>query len=110
MVAAFLAAGVIAGVLVAFARLVFDHVVDEESFRARVLVLGAGNRAMSLARLRRRSDQRGYRVMGYLAVEGDAVAVVHLQRGLFEKGASAHGHLEISDGKHVSRYRCRPHQ
>ena len=70
-----LVAGIIAGSMVSFARLVFEKVVDEDSFKTRVLVLGAGNRAMSLARLRRRSDQRGYRVVGYIPVEGDAVAV-----------------------------------
>ena len=70
-----LTAGLIAGTFVSLARLVFERLVDEDLFKARVLVLGAGNRAMSLARLRRRSDQRGYRVVGYLAVEGDAVAV-----------------------------------
>ena len=68
-------AGVFAGMLLAVARFIFEHVVDEERFKSRVLVLGAGNRAMSLARLRRRSDQRGYRVAGYIAMDGDAVAV-----------------------------------
>ena len=70
-----LTAGIFSGVLVGFARFVFEHVVDEERFKNLVLVLGAGNRAMSLARLRRRSDQRGYRVHGYIPMTGDAVAV-----------------------------------
>ena len=69
------ASGLVSGVLLSFARFVFEHVVDEERFKSLVLVLGAGNRAMSLARLRRRSDQRGYRVHGYIAMQGDAVAV-----------------------------------
>jgi hypothetical protein len=42
-----LTAGVFAGIVIGFARFVFEHVVDEERFKNRVLVLGAGNRAMS---------------------------------------------------------------
>ncbi len=68
-------AGLLSLVLIAGVRLAFEHLVDEEGFKSRVLVLGAGQRAMSLARLRRRSDQRGYHVHGYLRVEGDTVTV-----------------------------------
>ncbi len=49
----------------------FDTLVDEDIFKRRVLVYGAGRRAGSIARLRRRSDRRGFVVVGYLPAEGD---------------------------------------
>lgn len=53
------------------ARVVFDTLVDEEIFKRRVLVYGSGRRAVSIARLRRRSDRRGFAVVGYVPAEGD---------------------------------------
>ena len=59
-----LAASVPIGVLLlAVARLSFIRLVDDEIFRRRVLVWGAGDRAASLLKLRRRSDQRGFRII-----------------------------------------------
>ena len=52
-------------------RIVFDTLVDEDVFKRRVLVYGAGRRAGSIARLRRRSDRRGFVVVGYVPAEGD---------------------------------------
>jgi sugar transferase (PEP-CTERM system associated) len=46
--------------------------LDEEIFRRRVLVYGAGERASSILQLRRRSDQRGFRIVGFLPAEGDS--------------------------------------
>lgn len=54
-------------------RLMFDRVVDENLFKRRVLVFGAGARARSLLELRRRSDQRGFRIVGFVPTEGDSV-------------------------------------
>ena len=54
-----------------FVRIIFDTVVDEEIFKRRILVYGAGRRAGSIARLRRRSDRRGFTVVGYVRAEGD---------------------------------------
>ena len=45
---------------VAVVRIAFDFIVDEDVFKRRVLVYGAGRRAASIARLRRRSDRRGF--------------------------------------------------
>ena len=54
-------------------RYVFMRLVDEEFFKRRVLVWGAGQRAGSIGqRLRRRTDQRGFRVVGYVRAPGDA--------------------------------------
>ncbi|MFC4313332.1 TIGR03013 family XrtA/PEP-CTERM system glycosyltransferase [Steroidobacter flavus] len=53
------------------ARIVFDTLVDEDLFKRRVLVYGSGRRGASIARLRRRSDRRGFVVVGYVPAEGD---------------------------------------
>jgi sugar transferase (PEP-CTERM system associated) len=55
-------------------RLLFEHIVDQDLFKRRVLVYGAGRRATSLLDLRRRSDQRGFRLMGFIATEGDELS------------------------------------
>ena len=65
----------IAVVLLAGTRLLFERVVDQETFRRRVLVFGAGRRAASLLELRRRSDTRGFRIIGFVASEGDPSSV-----------------------------------
>jgi sugar transferase (PEP-CTERM system associated) len=57
-------------VLIGTTRLLFNRVVDEEVFKRRVLVYGAGKRAASVSQLRRRTDQRGFFVVGYVATEG----------------------------------------
>lgn len=56
----------------ALGRYVFLRLVDEEMFKRRVLVWGAGKRAASIgARLRRRADQRGFGIVGYVPAPGD---------------------------------------
>ena len=62
-------------VAVSTSRFVFSHFVDESLFKRRVLVYGAGKSALPIARLRRRSDQRGFVLMGFLLAEGEATAV-----------------------------------
>ena len=48
-------------------RTLFFLFIDEEQIKRRVLVLGTGTRAALLdERLRRRSDRRGFKVVGYL--------------------------------------------
>jgi sugar transferase (PEP-CTERM system associated) len=50
----------------------FLRLVDEDFFKRRVLVWGAGARAANIPmRLRRRVDQRGFRVLGYVHAPGD---------------------------------------
>jgi sugar transferase (PEP-CTERM system associated) len=57
-------------------RYVFFRLVDEDFFKRRVLVWGAGRRAAQIAkRLRRRTDQRGFRIVQYIETPGDAPAV-----------------------------------
>jgi len=61
-------------VLCAFAliRGLFVGTIDENIFRRRVLVFGAGKRATRIAHLRRRADRRGFTVVGYVPTEGDS--------------------------------------
>jgi sugar transferase (PEP-CTERM system associated) len=65
----------IAVVLLAGTRLLFERIVDQDTFRRRILVFGAGRRAASLLELRRRSDTRGFRIVGFIASEGDPASV-----------------------------------
>ena len=54
----------------------FLRVVDIDAFKRRVLVLGAGSRAAQvLQRMRRRSDRRGFWIAGFIARDGEQVAV-----------------------------------
>ena len=64
------ATAVVTGVRVAFGRL-----ADGAAFKRRILVYGAGSRAATIARLRRRSDQRNFLLVGYVHCESEAVAV-----------------------------------
>jgi sugar transferase (PEP-CTERM system associated) len=57
-------------------RTLFFLFVDQEQIKRRVLVLGAGKRAALLdERLRRKSDRRGFKVVGYLGAAQDQAAV-----------------------------------
>ncbi len=58
---------ILVGVLLT--RIAFSKVVDDKLFRRRVLVYGAGEKAASIVGLRRRSDQRGFKVVGFLPAE-----------------------------------------
>jgi len=57
--------------VIAILRLLFERVVDQEIFKRRVVVYGAGQRAGALLQLRRRSDTRGFRILGFIRTEGD---------------------------------------
>jgi sugar transferase (PEP-CTERM system associated) len=56
-------------------RLIFERIVEEDFFRRRVLVYGAGRRAQSLLELRRRADTRGFRIVGFMQTAGDEVTI-----------------------------------
>ena len=64
-----------AALLAGVARLILSKLIDEDIFRRRVLVYGAGARAESVANLRRRADQRGFRIMGFIAADGETPLV-----------------------------------
>jgi sugar transferase (PEP-CTERM system associated) len=60
-------AGIMAAVGLGVVRYVFLRIVDQDLFKRRVLVWGDGERAAIIGnRLRRRVDQRGFRLMGYV--------------------------------------------
>ncbi len=58
-------------------------------FKKRILVLGAGKRAASITELRRKSDQVGFTIVGYIHVRGeknvvDDEKVIHLNSSLLD--------------------------
>ncbi|TCV97626.1 sugar transferase (PEP-CTERM system associated)/exopolysaccharide biosynthesis polyprenyl glycosylphosphotransferase [Luteibacter rhizovicinus] len=61
---------------VAIFRIAFMRLVEIEALKRRVLILGAGDRAAQIHnRMRRRSDRRGFTVVGYLRCPNDPVVV-----------------------------------
>jgi sugar transferase (PEP-CTERM system associated) len=58
-----------------FSRGVFVRIVDEDLFKRRVLVYGIGQRTAAISSLRRRSDRRGFEIVGYVQPDGENVAV-----------------------------------
>jgi sugar transferase (PEP-CTERM system associated) len=60
-------------VLLVLVRYYFVRTVDENAFRRRTLIYGAGERAASISDLRRRADRRGFRVVGKVAPPGDTI-------------------------------------
>ena len=69
-------------------RAVSDRFLDENLFKRRVLVFGAGRRAACLAELRRRTDTRGFKLVAFVATEGDEVMVAADQ--LIDRPADLH--------------------
>jgi len=61
--------------LILLIRAVEGLILDEDTFKRRVLIYGAGQRAQCLAQLRRRADQRGFVIMGYMPAPDEAVLV-----------------------------------
>jgi sugar transferase (PEP-CTERM system associated) len=59
-------------VLLSMTRAIFWRWADHELFQRRVLVYGAGARAASLLKLRRRSDRRGFNIMAFVPAVGDS--------------------------------------
>jgi sugar transferase (PEP-CTERM system associated) len=82
--------GALAGITLT--RTVFSRLVHEDVFKRRVLVYGSGQGAAAIAQLRRRSDRRGFMVVGFVRADGEAhalsVPVLDSTLGLFELCAS----------------------
>ena len=64
-------AGAGAALVVLAIHIAFSRLIDERVFKARVLVYGAGRSAEAISGLRRRSDRRGFAVVGYVRPQGD---------------------------------------
>lgn len=57
-------------------RFGFNKLHTTDLFKHRVLVLGAGERACIIQdKLRRTSDRKGFQLMGYVRIEGDAAGI-----------------------------------
>jgi sugar transferase (PEP-CTERM system associated) len=65
---AFLAIGLISLTLV---RMVARGFIDEDILKRRVLVYGAGNNAARIMQLRRRADQRGFKIIGFVPARNE---------------------------------------
>jgi sugar transferase (PEP-CTERM system associated) len=62
--------------VVALWRVLFLGFVDADLFKRRVVMLGAGKRAAEVAnKMRRRTDQRGFKILGFVPIGSDPVAV-----------------------------------
>lgn len=80
-------------------RVVFFNSIGRAALKRNVLVLGAGTRAKQFNILRRKSDQFGFKILGYVHVAGERDAmleecVIHLDVPLIDY-AQAHGVQEI---------------
>ena len=62
----------IAAIFILLNRVIFMKTLDQDLLKRRVLVLGAGEKAAQIPRhLRRRVDQQGFSVIGYVHVRGE---------------------------------------
>ena len=68
-------AAVSAAAIVVLVRLAFSRFADESRFKRRVLVYGTGRSTTAIARLRRRSDRRGFILTGFVQPEGEEIEV-----------------------------------
>lgn len=68
-------AAVSAAAIVVVLRLGFSRFVDESRFKRRVLVYGTGRSTAAIARLRRRSDRRGFVLTGFVQPDGEEIEV-----------------------------------
>lgn len=60
-------------VMLLLVRYYFVRTVDENVFRRRTMIYGAGERAASILDLRRRADRRGFRIVGKVVAPGDSI-------------------------------------
>lgn len=58
-------------------RIVFYKYVDGRILKRQVLVVGTGEKANKFMRLRRKSDQRGFQVLGFVRLSTDSRICVH---------------------------------
>jgi sugar transferase (PEP-CTERM system associated) len=76
--------------VVALWRVLFLRFVDADLFKRRIVVIGAGERVAEMIRMmRRKSDQRGFKILGCVPVGADPVSVaapllLHPDEALFE--------------------------
>lgn len=80
-------------------RLVFMHLLGDDLLKRRVIVYGAGQRAQAVLQLRRRTDQRGFIVVGFMpgseAVLGVPEEKIIVQNQPLYGLIRAHGATEV---------------
>jgi len=62
-------------ILIVAGRGLLAKFLSDDAFRRRVLVFGAGNMAASLLTLRRRTDQRGFKIIAFVRAPGDRFVI-----------------------------------
>ena len=62
-------------ILVIIGRALISRYLSDDTFRRRILIYGAGNMAASLLALRRRSDQRGFKIVAFVPAPGDRYVI-----------------------------------
>src|SRR5262249_30905722 len=62
-------------ILIVTGRALVVRFLSEDAFRRRILIYGAGNMAASLLSLRRRTDQRGFKIIGFVPAAGDRYVI-----------------------------------
>ena len=60
-------------IMLLLARFLFARTVDEHVFRRATLLFGAGERASSIAEIRRLADRRGFKIVARVAAPGDNI-------------------------------------
>ena len=60
---------------IVFARILFEAWLDEHVMHKKVLVLGAGEKASWINRLRRKADRRGVKILGYYKLKHEDIRV-----------------------------------
>jgi sugar transferase (PEP-CTERM system associated) len=68
-------AGVLVIAMMLILRLGFSRLVNDTGFKRRVLVYGAGQRTAPITALRRRADQRGFVLLGFVRPPGEELAI-----------------------------------
>ena len=71
---------------IAFFRFVFFKVADQKYLNRRILVLGTGDAALEVAKLRRKSDCRGCTIVGFVNVS-DEEELIEREKILEKKGS-----------------------
>ena len=66
---------VITGFALFVTRIVFGRAVDQDIFKHRVLVYGAGTSAAAIAKLHRSTESRGFVLVGFVSAPGEEPAV-----------------------------------
>jgi sugar transferase (PEP-CTERM system associated) len=62
-------------IIVSLQRWLAARLVSDDTFRRRILIYGAGNMAASLLALRRRTDQRGFKIIAFVPAPGDRYVI-----------------------------------